>query len=90
MSLAGIFQRSPVVAVLGSTGIVFSACYSIFLFNRIRFGAYSQYLPKLNDVSRREFILLFTLLLPAFVLGICPNVILNDLHIAVTDLLYTN
>lgn len=90
MSLAGVFQRSPVVAVLGSTGIVLSACYSIFLFNRISFGAYSQYLPKLNDVSRREFILLFALLLPAFALGIFPNVILNDLHMSVRELLYTS
>jgi len=89
MSLAGTFQKNPVIGLLGATGIVLSASYSIFLFNRIRFGSYSQYLPKLNDVSRREFMVLFALLLPAFVLGICPNVILNDLHMAVTDLLYT-
>lgn len=88
MSLAGIFQRSPVVAVLGASSIVLSACYSIFLFNRIRFGDYSQYLPNFNDVSRREFMLLFVFLLPTFILGIYPNVILNDLHVAVTDLLY--
>lgn len=88
MSLAGIFQRNPVVAVLGATGIVLSACYSILLFNRIAFGAYSQYLPKGKDVSRREFMLLFRMLLPAFVLGIFPNVILNDLHVSVTELLY--
>jgi NADH-ubiquinone oxidoreductase chain 4 len=29
LSLVGIFQRNPVVGVLGSTGIFFSACYSI-------------------------------------------------------------
>jgi NADH-ubiquinone oxidoreductase chain 4 len=89
MALSGIFQQSPVIAVLGATGILLSACYSIFLFNRIRFGSYSKYLPKAKDVSRREFILLFTLLLPAYVLGIYPNIVLNDLHVAVTDLLYT-
>ncbi len=89
MSLAGIYQLSPVVGVLGATGIVFSACYSIFLFNRIRFGAYSQYLPRMSDVTRREFVLLFAFILPRFVLGIFPNVILNDLHIPVTELLYT-
>lgn len=89
MSLAGAFQKSPIIGILGATGIVFSACYSIFLFNRIAFGAYSQYLAKAKDVTRREFMLLFTLLLPAFVLGIFPNIILNDLHVAVTNLLYT-
>lgn len=89
IGLAGTFQRSPVIGVLGATGIVLSACYSIFLFNRISFGRYSQYLPKLNDVSRREFVLLTTMLIPAFVLGIFPNIILNDIHLAVTDLIYT-
>lgn len=89
IGLAGTFQRSPVIGVLGASGIVLSACYSIFLFNRISFGRYSQYLPKLNDVSRREFVLLTTMLIPAFVLGIFPNIILNDIYLAVTDLIYT-
>lgn len=89
LALSGIFQRAPIVGVLASTGIVLSACYSIFLFNRINFGAYSQYLGKSKDVSRREFMILFTLIRPAFVLGIFPNIILNDLHVAVTELLYT-
>lgn len=88
MSLAGIFQLSPIIAVFGSLGIVFSACYSIFLYNRISFGAYSQYLPKVSDVTRREFVILFALLRPAFILGIRPNYILNDLHTAVSSLLY--
>lgn len=89
MSLAGAFQKSPVIGTLGATAIVLSACYSIYLFNRVAFGSYSQYLAKAKDVTRREFMLLFTLLLPAFVLGIFPNIILNDLHVAVTNLLYT-
>lgn len=88
MGLSGIFQRSPIIGVLASTGIVLSACYSIFLFNRLIFGRYSQYLGKSHDVSRREFIILFTLIRPVFVLGIFPNVILNDLHVSVTSLLY--
>lgn len=89
IGLAGTFQRSPVIGVLGATGIVLSACYSIFLFNRVAFGRYSQYLPKLNDVSRREFVLLIMFIRPRFILGIFPNIILNDIHVSVTELLYT-
>ena len=89
MSLAGTFQKSPVIGVLGASGIVLSGCYSIFLFNRISFGQYSQYLGKAKDVSRREFVILSTLIAVTFVLGIFPNIILNDLHVAVTNLLYT-
>jgi NADH-ubiquinone oxidoreductase chain 4 len=88
IALSGVFQRSPVIGVLAATGIVLSACYSIFLFNRIAFGAYSEFLPQFKDVNRREFAILARLLIPRFVLGIFPNIILNDIHVAVTNLLY--
>jgi NADH-ubiquinone oxidoreductase chain 4 len=90
LSLAGIFQRSPFIGILGASSIVLSACYSIFLFNRMSFGAYSQYLWSTSDVSRREFMLLLPLLLIAFIFGIMPNIIFTDLHVTVTQLLYTS
>ena len=42
----------------------------------------------MKDVSRREFILLISLLIPTILLGIYPNVILETLHVSVTTLLY--
>jgi NADH-ubiquinone oxidoreductase chain 4 len=89
MSLSGVFQRSPVAGLLGASGIVLSASYSIYLFNRIAYGSYSQYLSFTTDVTRREFMLMLPLLLVAVIFGIMPNIILNDLHVAVTQLLYT-
>jgi NADH-ubiquinone oxidoreductase chain 4 len=88
LSLNGTFMRSPVVGLLMSTGIVFSAGYSIWLFNRICFGANSPYLSYTTDVSRREYMVLLTLLIPTIVFGIWPNIILNDLHYSVSTLLY--
>jgi NADH-ubiquinone oxidoreductase chain 4 len=38
MSLYGIFERLPLAGVLASTSIVFSAAYTIFMFNRIAFA----------------------------------------------------
>jgi len=90
MSLSGTFQRSPVIGMLGASGIVLSAAYSIFLFNRIAYGAYSQYLSFTTDVTRREFMVLLPLLAVALIFGIMPNIIFNDLHVAVTQLLYTS
>lgn len=89
MSLMGIWNESPLTAVLGATGIVTSACYSLFLYNRLSYGSYSPYLPIFKDINRREFFLLLSLLIPTFLLGIFPNVILNTLHMSVTSLLYT-
>lgn len=88
LSLNGTFMRSPVVGLLMSTGIVFSAGYSIWLFNRICFGANSPYLSYTTDVTRREYMVLLTLLIPTIVFGIWPNIILNDLHYSVSTLLY--
>ena len=89
MSLIGIWEKSPTVAIIGATGIFLSACYSVFLFNRISFGSYSPYLAPLKDLSRREYVLLLTLLLPTVIFGIWPNIILESLHTSVSALLYS-
>jgi NADH-ubiquinone oxidoreductase chain 4 len=88
LSLIGIWERSPIIAALGATGIVLSAIYSIFLYNRISYGIYSPHLKPIKDISRREFNLLITLLLPTILLGIFPNVILDGLHFSISSLLY--
>lgn len=88
-SLIGLWNNSPMIAVLGATGIVLSACYSLFLYNRISYGSYSPHLLPLKDLDRREFILLLTLLIPTLILGIFPNIILEGLHSSVSTLIYT-
>jgi len=88
LSLIGIWERSPLIAALGATGIVLSAIYSIYLYNRISYGIYSPHLKSIKDISRREFNLLITLLLPTVLLGIFPNIILNGLHFSISSLLY--
>ena len=88
LSLLGIWQQNPLITVLGASGIFFSACYSIFLYNRISYGNISPYLPPLKDLNRREYFLLVTLLLPIVILGILPNILLDSLHMSTTALIY--
>lgn len=88
LSLTGVFQQNPVVAVLGSTGIVLSAAYSIWLYNRIAFGSYSKYLNYTTDLGRREFMVLLPLLVITILLGIFPNVVLDTIHVSVSGLIY--
>lgn len=88
MTLIGLFERSPIIGVLGATSIFLTACYSIFLYNRLMLGNYSQHLKPLLDIDRREFIILFSLLLPTVIFGIWPNLILNPLHLTVSELIY--
>jgi NADH-ubiquinone oxidoreductase chain 4 len=88
LSLIGIWQQNPIIASLGASGIVLSACYSLFLYNRLSYGSYSPHIPLLLDINRREFYLLFTLLIPTILFGILPNILLNPLHMSITALLY--
>jgi NADH-ubiquinone oxidoreductase chain 4 len=88
MTLIGLFERSPIIGALGATSIFLTACYSVFLYNRLMFGNYSAHLKPLLDLDRREFIILFSLLLPTLLFGIFPNLILDSLHPSVSELIY--
>ena len=87
MALIGMFDKNPIIAALGATGIVLSACYSLFLYNRLSYGDYSPHIPIVKDLNRREYYLLLSLLIPTFALGIFPNSILETLHSSVTPLI---
>lgn len=88
LSLSGIRQKNLLIAFFGSLSIFLSGCYGIFVFNRMSFGAYSEYLSYGLDITRREFMVVATLLSVALVFGILPNIIFGDIHVAVTQLLY--
>jgi NADH-ubiquinone oxidoreductase chain 4 len=90
LSLYGIFERLPILGVLASSSIVFSAAYTIYMFNRIVFaGSYSKFfLFNIPDLNKREFYILFTLVVFTIVLGIYPAPILDGLHFSVSSLIY--
>jgi NADH-ubiquinone oxidoreductase chain 4 len=92
MSLYGVFERLPLLGVIASSSIVFSAAYTIFMFNRIAFGgAFSNHFTvNVADINLREFLILFTLVVPTVVLGIYPEPILDGIHYSVTSLVYGN
>ena len=90
MSLYGIFERLPLLGVIASSSIVFSAGYTIFMFNRIAFGgSLSKWFQiSIPDLNKREFFILLTLTVFVVVLGIYPAPILDGLHYSVTSLIY--
>jgi len=53
LALTGTFHNSPFVGFIGATGIVFSAIYSIWLYNRITFLGYSPFFnrPVISSIS---------------------------------------
>jgi NADH-ubiquinone oxidoreductase chain 4 len=92
LSLYGVFERMPVLGVLASSSIIFSAAYTIYMFNRIAFGgSFSKDFRKnISDINKREFYILFTLVLFTVALGIYPKPILDGLHYSTSSLIYSS
>ena len=91
MSLYSIIERLPVLGVFACSSVVFSAAYTIYMFNRTAFGgSFSKFLEEsVYDVNKREFILLFVLVLFTVVLGIYPSLILNVLDYSMNNVIYS-
>ena len=90
MCLYGVIEKLPILGLFACSSIVFSAAYSIYLFNRISFGgSFTKYLEKsIIDVSKREFIILFILITFTVILGVYPSLILNTLDYPMNALIY--
>ena len=90
LSLYGIFERLPLLGVFASSSIVFSAGYTIYMFNRIAFaGSYSKFLNvNIFDLNKREFLILLILVLPTVILGVYPAPILDSLSYSVSFVIY--
>jgi len=91
MSLYGIFESSSFFGVFASLSIIFSAGYTIYMFQKISFGGSysSKFTVNIPDVNKREFIVLLTLVVPTVMLGIYPGLILDAIHYSVSTLIYT-
>jgi NADH-ubiquinone oxidoreductase chain 4 len=90
MSLYGMFERMPLLGILASSSIIFSAAYTIYMYNRISFGgSYSIFFKEnIGDVTRREFIMLLMFIVFTILFGIYPAPILDGLHYSVSTLIY--
>ena len=92
MSLYGVFERLPALGVLASSSIIFSAAYTIYMFNRITFaGSFSKFFNvNIPDLNKREFSILVTLVIFTIILGVYPAPVLDGLHYSVSLLAYSN
>lgn len=90
MSLYGTFERFPLLGAFASSSIVFSAAYTMYMFNRIAFaGSLSRFFKfNIPDLNKREFYILLTLVSLTVVLGVYPTPILDGLHYSVSSLIY--
>jgi len=92
LSLYGVFERSSLYGLFASSSIIFSAAYTMYMFQRIAFGgAYSRmFTVVMPDLMKREYTLLMILVVATVLLGIYPASILDGLGYAVSLLLYSS
>jgi NADH-quinone oxidoreductase subunit M len=88
MVLVGTFLWSKPAAAVASLGIILAAAYLLWMVQRVAFGIPSpHYLPKLNDLNRREMATLIPLVVLIFWIGLFPNPMLTRMHASVTNVI---
>jgi len=86
--LIGAFQKSFLVAVLASIGIILGAAYMLWLYKRVVFGKLEKNeLKKLKDLNLSESIVLFSLVSLVLFFGFYPNLILDTVRTSVEELI---
>ncbi len=90
LTLVGAFQVNTWVAALATTGVVLSACYALWLYRKIIFGALEkESLKSMLDLSTREKVVFVPLIAVTIFFGVYPFPILDLTAVSVENLLDT-
>jgi NADH-quinone oxidoreductase subunit M len=86
--LSGAFQAKAVYGILAATGVIWSACYLLWMYQRVFFGRVNKDVnATLPDISARERIALWPTALAALAMGVAPLLWLNAIEPAVRSVL---
>jgi NADH-quinone oxidoreductase subunit M len=86
--LSGAFRANPVYGVLGATGVIWSACYLLWMYQRVFFGKVTHAVNgALPDLDMRERLALWPTAIAALVMGVAPLIWLNAIDPAVQNAL---
>lgn len=86
--LVGAFKANKIYAVFAATGVILSAVYLLWMYQRVMFGELKN--PKnkkLKDLSLREVFVLLPLIILIFWIGIYPTPFLRKMDVSVQHLL---
>ena len=90
LTIIGVFRVNTWVALFAATGVILSACYALWLYRRVLFGALEkENLKQLLDLSTREKILLYPLVALTIFFGFYPAPVF-DVTAASIDALVNN
>jgi NADH-quinone oxidoreductase subunit M len=87
LTMVGTFRANPWVAFFAAFGVILSAAYALWLYRRVIFGVLDKpSLQSIQDLDRRELVILVPLVLLVIYYGVQPGPIL-DSFAASTDAL---
>jgi NADH-quinone oxidoreductase subunit M len=87
--LSGAFQAKMWWGIVGATGVIWSACYLLWMYQRVFFGKVKHDENNtLPDLSLRESTALWPAAIMALVMGVAPLLWLNGIDPAVHNVLH--
>ena len=88
MVILASFQANFWYAFLAATTLILGAAYSLWLMKRVVFGEISNdKVAALEDLNKREFLILGSLSVMVLVLGVWPEPLIDLMHASVENLL---
>jgi NADH-quinone oxidoreductase subunit M len=86
--LSGSFQAKALYGILGATGVIWSACYMLWMYQRVFYGKISNPAnTRLRDANTRERIALWPLVIMALVMGVASPLWIGQMERSVADAL---
>jgi NADH-quinone oxidoreductase subunit M len=79
--LIGAFQWSPKLASFAATGVILSAVYMLWMFQRVNYGKLTNEKNRaLPDLTAREWTMVVPIVAMAIFMGVYPNVFLRPME----------
>lgn len=87
LAIVGTFKASKITALLAATGVIFGACYMLWLYKRVWFSEISNnHVEDVSDLGKIELITLGLMAFFVILLGILPNLTLGFFEIPLQNL----
>jgi NADH-quinone oxidoreductase subunit M len=78
--LLGAFEWAPRLAAVAATGVVLSAVYMLWMFQRVNYGEVRhEENARLRDLSAREWCVMLPILAAIVLMGVLPNLFLRPM-----------
>src|SRR6266850_2326875 len=86
--LLGAFRWNPRMAVLAATGVILSATYMLWMFQRVNYGPVTNDKnAALPDLALREYLVIIPIVAVAILMGVFPNLFLKPIEPSVNRMI---